>query len=178
MPSPGTVAQLGEVMQLAYLPSDFDAALTYWTQAMGVGPFFMLQNVQLGDMRYRGAPTDAVFSIALAYWGDVQIELIRAENDEPSLYSGEYAVTDRLHHVCILTDSIAEARMVCARSGAEILVEGVVGEDGAVIYADFGGGPGHVVEILQPMSGSAELFALIKAAGENWDGSEPLRIIG
>lgn len=178
MPRPGTIAQLGEVMQLAYLPSDFDAALEYWTQTMGVGPFFMLQNIQLGDMRYRGAPTEAVFSIALAYWGDIQIELIRAENDAPSLYTGEYAVTDRLHHVCIVVSSIEEARKVCAEAGAEVIVEGKVGEDGAVIYADFGGGPGHVVEILQPMSGSMDLFAMIKQAGIDWDGSEPLRVIG
>lgn len=178
MPRPGTVSQLGEVMQLAFLPSDFDAALTYWTQTMGVGPFFMLENVRLGDMRYRGAPTEAVFSIALAYWGDIQIELIRAENDAPSLYTGEYAVTDRLHHVCLLTDSIVKARKVCAEAGAEIMVEGAVGEDGAVIYVDFGGGPGHVVEILQPMSGSAELFDMIKKAGLAWDGSDALRVIG
>lgn len=142
MPRPGTITQLGEIMQLAYLPSDFDAALAYWTQTMGVGPFFPLENIQLGDMRYRGVPTAAVFSIALAYWGDVQIELIRAENDAPSLYSGEYAVRDRLHHVCILTPSIEQARKVCAEAGAEIVVEGSVGTDGAVIYADFGGGPG------------------------------------
>lgn len=178
MAKPGSVPQLGEIMQLAYLPSDFDAALAYWTQTMGVGPFYMLPNVQLGEMKYRGAPTDAVFSIAIAYWGDVQIELVRAENDAPSLYTGEYAVTDRLHHVCIVTQSIEVARRICAEAGAEIIVEGAVGEDGAVIYVDFGGGPGHIVEILQPMTGSAELFAMIKAAGENWDGSEPLRMIG
>lgn len=178
MPRPGTIAQLGEVMQLAYLPSDFDAALAYWTRTMGVGPFFMLENVHLGEMRYRGAPTEAVFSIALAYWGDIQIELVRAENDAPSLYTGDYAVTDRLHHVCIVTPSIEAARKVCAEAGAEIIVEGLVGEDGAVIYADFGGGPGHIVEILQPMSGSLDLFAMIKQAGIDWDGSDPLRVIG
>ena len=145
---------------------------------MGVGPFFMMENIKLDDMRYLGEPTKAVFSLALAYWGDVQIELIRPENDAPSIYNGEYAVRDRLHHVCLLVDDIADAYAACADHAAKILVEGKVGESGRVIYADPGGGPGSVVEILQTQPGTAELFGMIKAAGIGWDGSEPLRKLG
>jgi hypothetical protein len=172
------ITALGSVGQLAYLPSDFDATLKYWTETMGVGPFYLIENVSLGDMKYKGVPTGAVFSIAIAYWGDVQIELIRAENAEPSIYSGEYAVTDQLHHICIFIDSIAEARAACAAVGAEILVEGTVGADGAVIYVDAGGGPGHVIELLQNMSGADGIFEMIRQAGRDWDGSEPLRTLG
>ncbi|HEY6868740.1 MAG TPA: VOC family protein [Novosphingobium sp.] len=178
MTKANAITALGPVGQLAYLPSDFDAALRYWTETMGVGPFYLLENVALGDMKYRGQPSGAVFSIAIAYWGDVQIELIRAENEEPGIYTGEYAVRDRLHHVCIFVPSIAEARASAAAAGAEILVEGTVGEDGAVIYVDAGGGPGHVIELLQNMSGADAIFQMIKDAGKDWDGSDPLRVLG
>lgn len=171
----GSIKALGDIIQMAYLPEDFDAALRYWTETVGVGPFFLMENIRLGDMRYRGRPSDAAFSIAIAYWGDIQIELIRAENDAPSIYSGEYAVKDRMHHICIFVDSIADARRACAEAGAEILVEGKVGDSGEVIYVDAGGGPGHVIELLQPMAGSEGLFAMIKDAARDWDGSEPLR---
>jgi catechol 2,3-dioxygenase-like lactoylglutathione lyase family enzyme len=173
-----TFARLGPVMQLAFLPTDFDAAVRHWTTSIGVGPFFLMENIRLQEMRYRGAPTAAVFSLALAYWGDVQIELIRPENDAPSIYSGPYAVRDRLHHVCLLVDDIADAYAACEAQGAEILVEGRVGDSGRVIYADPGGGPGSVVEMLQSQPGTAELFAMIKAAGVGWDGSNPLRRLG
>lgn len=172
------ITALGPVGQLAYLPRDFDEAVRYWTQTMGVGPFSLMENVALGDCKYKGAATDAVFSIAIAYWGDVQIELVRAENDAPSIYTGEYAVTDGLHHVCIFVDSIAEARAACAQAGAQILVEGTVGADGAVIYVDAGGGPGTVIELLQNMTGAAGVFQMIKDVGVNWDGTEPLRKLG
>jgi methylmalonyl-CoA/ethylmalonyl-CoA epimerase len=172
------LSRLGPVMQLAWLPSDFDAALDHWTRVMGVGPFFLMENIALAEMRYRGQPTDAVFSLALAYWGDTQIELIRPENDAPSIYSGDYAVRDRLHHVCLLVDDIADAYAACAEFGAEVLVEGRVGEQGRVIYADPGGGPGHVVEMLQSQPGTAELFGMMKQAAASWDGSEPLRRLG
>jgi methylmalonyl-CoA/ethylmalonyl-CoA epimerase len=174
----GSLKALGDIVQLAYLPEDFDGALRYWTETVGVGPFFLLENIQLGAMKYRGEPSDAVFSLAIGYWGDIQIELIRPENDAPSIYTGEYAVKDRLHHVCLLVDSIHAARAACAQAGAEVLVEGTVGEDGEVIYVDAGGGPGHVIEILQPMSGSLELFAMMREAARDWDGGEPLRVIG
>lgn len=174
----GSIKALGDIIQMAYLPEDFDAALRYWTETVGVGPFFLMENIQLGEMRYRGQPTDAVFSIAIAYWGDIQIELIRPENDAPSIYSGDYAVKDRMHHICIFVESIEEARRVCAEAGAEVLVEGKVGDSGEVIYVDAGGGPGHVIELLQPMAGSEGLFAMIKDAGRDWDGKDPLRKLG
>jgi methylmalonyl-CoA/ethylmalonyl-CoA epimerase len=167
---------IGPVMQFAYVPKDFDTALRHWTDVMGVGPFFLLENIQLEGMRYLGQPSDFMFSIALAYWGDIQIELIRPENDEPSIYSGQYGVSgDVLHHVCILTDDIAKARSVSDASGAKVLVEGKVGADGAVLYVDSGGGAGSIVEILQPASGSDALFAMIREASKGWDGKEPVR---
>ena len=178
MTKPASIASLGPVGQLAYLPQDFDAAVKYWTEQMGVGPFYLMENVALGECKYKGVPTGAVFSIAIAYWGDVQIELIRPENREPSIYCGEYAVTDQLHHICIFVDSIVEARKACADVGAEILVEGKVGADGEVIYVDAGGGPGTVIELLQNMTGADAIFQMIKDAAKDWDGTEPLRKLG
>lgn len=177
MTNPGPIKALGNIIQLAYLPADFDAALRYWTQTVGVGPFFLLKDIRLGDMKYRGQPTAAVFSVAIGYWGDIQIELCRPENDAPSIYTGEYAVTDRLHHVCIFVDSIAEARRACAEAGAAIIIEGRVGDSGEVIYVDAGGGPGHLIELLQPVAGSKALFAMMRDAAQHWDGTDPLRTI-
>ena len=170
---------IGPVMQIAFVPKDFDAALRHWTVTMGVGPFFLIENIALENLRYRGAPSDAVFSLALAYWGDLQIELIRPENDAPSLYRGRDAEGgDTLHHVCLLTADMAAARRIAAEAGAEVIVEARVGDDGAVIYVDTGGGPGSIVEVLQPATGTLAVFAMIKAAGVGWDGSEPLRKLG
>ena len=174
-----SIKDIGPVMQIAFVPADFDAALAYWTQVMGVGPFYLIQNIELGDMRYLGEPTDCKFSLALAYWGDMQIELIRPENDAPGIYRGKYGVSgDVLHHTCILTDDLAQARKIAEAAGAKVLVEGTVGDDGGVIYVDTGGGAGSIVEILQPASGSESLFAMIKAASVGWDGSDPVRKLG
>ncbi|WP_448586800.1 VOC family protein [Thermaurantiacus sp.] len=177
MPRPRRFADLGPVMQLAFVPSDFEAALRHWTGTMGVGPFFLIENIRLEEMRYRGQPTDAVFSLALAYWGDTQIELIRPDNAAPSIYTGPYGVRDRLHHVCILVEDIAEAYATCAAAGAEILVEGRFGSS-RVLYADPGTGPGTVVELLARDPAAPDLFAVIREAARTFDGRDPVRRLG
>lgn len=172
-----TISALGDVMQLAFVPDDFDAAIKHWTEVMGVGPFYLIENIHLDGMKYRGQSTDAAFTLALAYWGDMQIELIKAQDDHPSIYSGEYAATEGLHHVCMLVDDITEARRMCAAQGAEVVVEGKFGAS-EVIYVDPGKGTGHLVEILQQDTSGPDLFAIIKAASVDWDGSDPVRRFG
>lgn len=170
------IAAIGPVMQFAFVPRDFDAAVRHWTETMGVGPFYLIENNVLGEALFLGEPYHCVFSIAIAYWGDIQIELVRQENDAPSIYKG--AEGEALHHTCILTDDIHKARKISDESGAKVLVEGKVGADGYVLYVDSGGGPGSIVEILQLSSGTEGLFGMIKAASVGWDGSDPLRKLG
>lgn len=79
------IARIGEVMQLAFVPADFDAALAHWLK-VGAGPFFALDHVKLDEVRYRGQPAEIDFSMVLGYWGDLQIELIRQHNAAPSIY--------------------------------------------------------------------------------------------
>jgi methylmalonyl-CoA/ethylmalonyl-CoA epimerase len=170
------ISAIGPVMQIAFVPADFDAAIRHWTRMMGVGPFFLIENIALENMRYLGQPSDCVFTIALAYWGDMQIELIRQENDAPSIYLG--CEGGGLHHTCVLTDDISQARSTALNARATILVEAKVGDDGAVLYVDTGGDPGSIVEILQPASGSDALFAMVKNASVGWDGNDPVRRLG
>lgn len=175
--TPGPLKKLGDIVQIAFFPTDFDAAMKYWIETVGVGPFFVLNDVRLGEMTYKGQPVDAPFTMAIGYWGDIQIELIKTKSTAPSLYNGEYAVRDRLHHVCVFVDDIQEAYKACAEAGAEVIVEGKVGDDGAVIYVDPGQGPGYVVEYLQPMGGSEGLFQMMKEAARDWDGADPIRVL-
>lgn len=174
----GTIARLGEIMQLAYVPADFDAALDHWLK-VGAGPFFALDHVQLEDVRYRGQSAEIDFSMMLGYWGDLQIELIRQHNDSPSIYKAwREAGHEGLHHVCILVDDMAVARAACQAAGASVEQEGKVAGGGEVIYIDTGGGPGTMVEILKPGPGSRDFFAMMREAHRGWDGSDPVRRLG
>jgi catechol 2,3-dioxygenase-like lactoylglutathione lyase family enzyme len=175
---PTLIAQLGEVMQMAFVPRDFDAALKFWTETMGVGPFFLNEHVRLQEARYRGLPTDIDFGIAIAYWGDIQIELVRQHNDAPSIYK-EWLDAGRegLHHVCLVVDSLDHARGVCAAAGASVLQEGKL-TGGEVIYVEPRDGQGPIVEIIQLPGAAQHAFAAMRDAARVWDGSEPVRRLG
>lgn len=169
------IAQLGNVMQMAYVPRDFDAALRFWTQTIGVGPFFLTEHVQLQNLRYRGEPTDVDFGLAIAYWGDVQVELIKQHNDSPSIYKDWIDVGgEGLHHVCVLVEDMDKARAICLASGAAVLQEGSL-PGGEVIYVDTGGGPGTIVEVLKLPEVGLQGFARMREAARAWDGSDPVR---
>ena len=165
-----TPPRMAGALMAAYLPPLFFLVTSI---ALGITK----QGESDGSVSYVGGYThESVFSIALAYWGDLQIELIRPENKSPSIYDG--CAGAGLHHVCILTGDLARARQIALGAGATLLVEAKVGADGGVIYVDSGSGPGGIVEILKPASGSGDLFAMIKSASRDWDGSEPVRKLG
>src|SRR4051812_6252876 len=120
-----TLASLGPIMQLAFVPADFDACLKFWIETMGAGPFFLIEHVKLENLKYRGAAADIDFSMVVGYWGDLQIELIRQHNDTPSIYSTwRKEGREGLHHVCLLVDEMAKARRVCTEAGCDVLQEG------------------------------------------------------
>lgn len=170
------ITDLGAVMQLAYVPDDFDATLDHWVR-MGAGPFFIMSGSRAEWARNRGKPSDPVLTVALGHWGDMQIEIIRQDNDEASPYKEwRDAGGEGLHHVCIVVDDIGEAKRVCAEAGGELMFNGAAA--GAEwIYVDSHGGPGSVIEIIQHSEQSAGLMAMIRSASQGWDGTDPVRHI-
>ena len=77
-------AYLGKQAQLAFVVRDLDATLRYWTETLKVGPFVVIEK-SVGDRKvvHRGAETAMDTTLAFAYMGDVQIEIVHPINDEP-----------------------------------------------------------------------------------------------
>lgn len=170
------ISRLGRIMQMAWVPKDYDATLRYWTDTMGVGPFFDMQHIQVDACKYRGAPVDLDFSVAIAYWGDMQIELIRQHNNAPSIYQTWLEQgREGLHHICLVVDNMEEARTLCTDAGAEVMQEVWLPGGGEAIYVDLGG---LLVEMIDFPKEHLAVFADMKAAADSWDGSDPVRILG
>jgi len=179
MDLPDSMARLGSVMQMAYVPADFEGALKFWTKTIGAGPFFSIEHVKLERTRYRGQVVEVDFSMMLGYWGDMQIELIRQHNDAPSIFKAwRDEGREGLHHVCVLIDEMNGARDLCSRAGISVAQEAIVPGGGEVIYVDTGAGPGSLVEMLKPAPGTREFFKMMREAHRTWDGSDPVRKLG
>lgn len=171
----GPIAALGTVMQLCYCPRDMDEAIRFWTETMGVGPFFKRGPLHFPSLKYRGEPSDLSFSMAIAYWGDTQIELIVQHNDAPSIYRDwRQAGMEGVNHICIVVEDIHAARALCVDQGHTIAQE-LYYEGGGAIYVDAGGGPGTLTEMVQLSPDQRTRFAAYKEAARNWDGTDPVR---
>ena len=171
----GPIAQLGTVMQLCYCPQDMDAAIRFWTEKMGVGPFFKRGPLKFPSLKYREQPSDVSFSMAMAYWGDTQIELIVQHNDAPSIYRDwREQGMEGVNHICIVVEDIYAARALCVAQGYSVEQE-LYYEGGGAIYVDAGGGPGTLTEMVQLSDEQQRRFAAYREAARTWDGSDPVR---
>lgn len=179
MSNQSLISRLGSVMQMAYVPADVPGALRYWTETMGVGPFFKLSNIAVDAARYKGEPASIDFSVYIAYWGDTQVEIIEQHNDAPSIYkSWRGEGREGLHHVCIVVDDMARAREICAEASATVLQEIWLPGGGEAIYVDAGGGPGSLIEMICFPPDNYAFFDVMRDAARHWDGSEPIRAVG
>ena len=170
--SPATLAKLGTIMQISYVPEDYDAALEYWTTKMGAGPFFHSEGVQVENVKFRGEPSDIQFSMAIGYWGDIQVELIRPDNDAPSMFrEWREKGLQGVQHLCLIVDDLAHARALTQEAGGEVIQEvSLPGGVGGAFYADYGGGPGTIIEYLQIPQPGLDGFEAMRQAHLAWDG--------
>ena len=69
---------------IGYWTDDLDAAMAQATRLLGVGPFHVLEHVDLGDFRFRGVPATLDHSAAFAAWGPVLLELDQVHEVRPA----------------------------------------------------------------------------------------------
>ena len=143
---------------------------------VGVGPWLRLPHLKQTNSVYRGQPTEPVVSIAFANSGELQLEIIVQEDDEPSIYR-EFLDAGRegFHHLAWWVedfDAVARA----ADSAAWPLVH--AGDGGGMAkfaYYDPGGVTSTVVEVMELTDATRWLVTTVQAAALDWDGRDPVR---
>lgn len=148
---PPPLPQLGPVRQLGYVVDDLDRWMQAMTTQLGLGPWTVFRNVTL-NATFRGEAVQPVIDVAMAYSGELQIELIQAKDDGPSPYAHFVARKQfGLHHSAFLCADIdADARTLKA-AGMQLMCEIVMPSGmGRYIYfesAEFG--DGYFIELLE-----------------------------
>lgn len=107
----------------------------------------------------------------------MQIELIQPLNAAPSHFKDWLeAGNQSVHHICVLSADMAEARNICKRANAKIILEATTGgAEKEVFYADTGGSDGTMIEVLETSPETETVFEITKRASVEWDGSDALR---
>jgi hypothetical protein len=166
----------GEIRQLGYVVPDIEAAMDYWSRTLGVGPWFYNPKVPIVNYRYRGESHAPHNSVALANSGFVQVELIQCRNDVPSMYR-DFVQAGRtgLQHVAYWTDNYDADLARLEQQGFKAVMHGEVGERGRFVYFDTEYHPGTVIELSEVAGPKGKMFDLIRAASQEWDGTDPVR---
>lgn len=167
---------LGPIRQLGYVVDDIEAAMAHWHEVMGVGPWYYNPKVPIEDYVYEGKSYEVHNSVALANSGYVQVELIQTRNDAPSMYRDFKLAGHRgLQHVAYWTQSYDDDLSRMEAQGLRCKMSGKVGADGRFCYFDKEAHPGTAIELSEVVGPKGRMFDMIRAASENWDGSEPIR---
>ncbi|MEV6341933.1 VOC family protein [Actinoplanes sp. NPDC051851] len=167
----------GAVRQNGYVVRDIHTAMHHWAGTLGVGPWFFFDDMALGDFRYRGEPSDARISVALANSGDLQIELIQPTNDAPSMYRDFLAAGhEGLQHMSYWTEDFADLYATAIDLGYVVGHEGTTGgPHGRFAYFQTEAHPGTVVEISDVSGPKKAVFDFIRKSSAGWDGTKPIR---
>ena len=171
---------LGPALQFAFVVDDLDSALQFWLQSMGVGPFFHIEKASYRELRYRGQVTTPEYSVALAYWGDTQIELITQSCATPSIYREflDEGRSGQLHHICVSTDDMDRFQREAQARGFEELAHLTLEPSGRVAYFRSSHARWPLTEVGAFTARILEFFETVRRASVGWDGSEPIRSFG
>ncbi len=171
--------QFGPIRQLGYVVRDIEASMRYWTEQLGVGPFFYYDRAPMRDFKYLGQPCDAQISAALGQSGPLQIELLQPRDDRPSPYldflkSGREGV----QHVAFWTEHFDADLARAMEAGFEPVLTGYTIEPaGRIVYFSDRRDPhpGVMVELSSLSPGKKKAFDAVAAASVGWEGSDPIR---
>lgn len=169
----------GKVCQNGYVVRDIEAALKHWTDVLGIGPFYYIERVKMDWFTYRGEPSNAEVSIALANTGDLQIELIQQRNDAPSMYRDFLeAGREGLQHMSYWTrDYQADFERFLAL-GFRVGQEGQIGgPEGRFAYFETETHPGTIIEVSDISGSKGAFFEKIRSEAAKWDGERPVRLV-
>jgi hypothetical protein len=165
----------GPVMQNAFVVDDLDAALGHWIEKMGVGPFYVFQHVQFKDIFFRGNPASIDMTAAIAYWGDVQIELIKQHDDAPSIYREFRSAGQRgMQHMGVICSNLDQDLSRLRALGIAPVQWGSMptGMRFAYVNSDFH--PGAMIELIEAGPVINDYFKMMKEAAERWDGTNAI----
>ena len=174
---------LGRIDQISHLVRGIAGACRQWIDTQGIGPWLIVRNLALVGT-HDGVPTEPLLDVAIAYSGDLQIELIEPRNDAPSPYlahtrSGELG----LHHVAYFEAQDIDARVAQARrQGLELRfdVRSRLGTRYVYFTPPPAPPPVHApgwIEIVETDPATRALFEQLRGEARDWDGSGAVREI-
>ena len=138
----------------------------------GAGPFFVNEHIAVTSSRVHGAASPFDHSSAYGQWGDVMVELV--EEHTPPIVEPAPGI----HHVAFLVPDTASAVAACVEQGWPEALWADTASGMSFAFCDARADLGHLVELYEPRERLLGFYAMVAAAAQDWDGSDPVRSLG
>jgi catechol 2,3-dioxygenase-like lactoylglutathione lyase family enzyme len=152
--------------QVAFVVRDLGAAQRFFRQSMGIARFYVIENFgsRATYKTFRGDPAEHDFTIAIAYSGNTQIELIQHLSGNTCYKEFVERRGEGMHHLGFFLDNREQHQAVLAEltgNGFSVLQSGRFGE-ALYTYFDTENAIGAVMEIVYLDQRSRDLMARVK----------------
>lgn len=166
----------GSVAQVAYVVEDIEASMKIYIDRMGIGPWFLASRFNPAKAVYRGTPNVPLFSLAVAYSGTTQIELIQQHDNTPSVFNEK--PKDRrygFHHWGVAVENFDAEVARYLKQGYDIAFSDTTPMGMRVVYMDTTGELPGMVELIEGNAALESAFGPAYTASLGWDGRDPIR---
>jgi len=164
--------------QLAFVVEDVHAAMESFTRHVNAGPWFLMERVQIRNVKYRGQDSQINLSIANANAGHLQIELIQQNDAAPSVFTEIIQARGYgIHHQGIAVRDFDAELAKFEGMGYEVAVYAENDIPVRAAYLDTKGKFPTFIEIMETDDTVEAMFSAMYHASVGWNGEDPVRRI-
>lgn len=173
------ITQFGPVFQIAFVARNFARSVKFWTETMGVGPFFLYEHYPIDSGSFRGRPAVPLdLSIAIAYWGEMQVELVVPHDEQESTYR-EHLNLQRdglVHHIGIAPEDKMKAARFVEERGGQLVQALNIASRRALYYELPGPGEGPILELAEISPAFSADCDELRRLSRGWNGLDPVQM--
>ncbi len=169
--------RLGKAHHHGYLVGDIEATVKRLVEQLGAGPFFLIENVPLENVRSGDEPAEFVHNSAFGYSGDDPVELIETVSLAPDRVGKAFSgPRPRIHHVAYAMPRavVEDLRNELDQRGLPRYLSAQLGEVENTFH-DASASLGHDIEVQVDSAEFREFFEMVRGGAQGWDGSDSLR---
>jgi methylmalonyl-CoA/ethylmalonyl-CoA epimerase len=162
------------ILHIGYSVDDLEQAVDFLVESLGAGPFFLMRNIRIPELRNAAGPIVWEHSAVFGQCGNINIELQQTDRLEPAnAFGPTYERRNQFNHVAYVVDDLAQERERLDALGLELLFEGRNGPHESVLYD----APllGHTIEVHQDFPLMEPFQVVMREAADGWDGEDRLR---
>jgi Glyoxalase/Bleomycin resistance protein/Dioxygenase superfamily len=164
------------IIQIAYSVADIEAEMRRYTDLLHIGPWFLIGPFVPPKGRYRGETTKMKVSLALAFAGELMIELIQQHDGEPSVFQETLKArgTHGFHHWAIGARDFDKTTAHYRSHGYEEAFTDTAPDPLGcrVIYFDTGRDLPGMLEVIEINSATETAFHKIYQSAQEWNGKD------